>query len=71
MTEASSWGHRIRPALGRDHEEHTTPFGATDDGVAIQTECNPGGLPIEVFDGFRKRVATDRSQLSRNEKESP
>ncbi len=31
--------------------------------LMIQTESNPGGLPIEVFDGFREGVATDRSQF--------
>ncbi|MEW9555092.1 alpha/beta fold hydrolase [Nonomuraea sp. NPDC050783] len=29
----------------------------------VQTESNPGGLPVEVFDGFREAVATNRSQF--------
>ncbi|CAM5603173.1 Chloroperoxidase OS=Streptomyces fumanus OX=67302 GN=GCM10018772_14890 PE=3 SV=1 [Streptomyces fumanus] len=29
----------------------------------VQTEANPGGLPVEVFDGFREAVATNRSQF--------
>ena len=31
--------------------------------LMVRTESNPGGLPIEVFDGFRDAVATDRSQF--------
>ena len=32
----------------------------------LKTAANPGGLPIEVFDGIRKGVATDRSQFYRD-----
>ena len=31
--------------------------------IMLQTEANPGGLPIEVFDGFRAGVAGERSQF--------
>jgi non-heme chloroperoxidase len=31
--------------------------------VMLQTAANPGGLPIEVFDGIRAGVLTDRSQF--------
>ena len=31
--------------------------------VMVKKESNPGGLPIEVFDGFRKGVATNRAQI--------
>ncbi|MGA4983807.1 alpha/beta fold hydrolase [Streptomyces cellulosae] len=31
--------------------------------LMVQTESNPGGLPAEVFDGFRESVATNRSQF--------
>ncbi|GAC00859.1 MULTISPECIES: alpha/beta fold hydrolase [Gordonia] len=31
--------------------------------IMVQTEANPGGLPVEVFDGFRDGVAGDRSQF--------
>ena len=30
--------------------------------LMLQTESNPGGLPIEVFDGIREGTATNRSQ---------
>src|SRR5712672_4181147 len=29
----------------------------------VQTEKNPGGTPIEVFDGFRKALAANRAQF--------
>ncbi len=31
--------------------------------IMLKTEFNPGGLPIEVFDGIRKASIADRSQL--------
>ncbi|MEV7015219.1 alpha/beta hydrolase [Streptomyces sp. NPDC093991] len=31
--------------------------------LMVQTRSNPTGLPVEVFDGFREGVATDRSQF--------
>lgn len=31
--------------------------------LMVKTEANPGGTPIEVFDGFRKALADNRSQF--------
>jgi non-heme chloroperoxidase len=31
--------------------------------LMVKTEANPGGLPIEVFDGLREGVRTDRYQF--------
>ncbi|WP_264298880.1 alpha/beta fold hydrolase [Pseudooceanicola spongiae] len=31
--------------------------------IMLKTAANPGGLPMEVFDGFRAGVATNRAQL--------
>lgn len=31
--------------------------------LMVKTENNPGGTPIEVFDGFRKALAANRSQF--------
>jgi non-heme chloroperoxidase len=31
--------------------------------LMLKTAANPGGLPIEVFDGLRKNVLADRSQF--------
>ena len=32
--------------------------------LMVKTETNPGGTPIEVFDGFRKALAANRAQFS-------
>ncbi|WP_037076459.1 alpha/beta fold hydrolase [Neorhizobium vignae] len=34
--------------------------------IMLKTENNPGGLPIEVFDGFRAALATNRAQFFRD-----
>ncbi len=34
--------------------------------IMLKTEANPGGLPMEVFDGIRKGVAGNRSQFYRD-----
>jgi non-heme chloroperoxidase len=31
--------------------------------LMLQTDANPGGLPIEVFDGFREGTGSNRSQF--------
>ena len=31
--------------------------------IMVKTPANPGGLPIEVFDDFRKQLAANRSQF--------
>jgi non-heme chloroperoxidase len=31
--------------------------------LMLKTQANPGGLPIEVFDGIRSSVLSDRAQL--------
>lgn len=31
--------------------------------IMVKTENNPGGLPIEVFDGFRAALAANRAQF--------
>ncbi len=33
--------------------------------IMLKTEANPGGLPIEVFDGFRAQLAANRAQFYR------
>jgi non-heme chloroperoxidase len=34
--------------------------------VMVKTDANPGGLPIEVFDGFRAALAANRAQFYRD-----
>jgi non-heme chloroperoxidase len=31
--------------------------------IMVRTEANPGGLPIEVFDGFRQALAANRAEF--------
>ncbi len=31
--------------------------------IMVKSEANPGGLPIEVFDGFRAALAANRAQF--------
>ena len=31
--------------------------------IMVKTPTNPGGLPIEVFDGFRRQLAANRAQF--------
>ena len=39
--------------------------------IMLKTPANPGGLPIEVFDGFRKALADNRAQFFRDIPEGP
>ena len=34
--------------------------------LMLKTEANPGGLPIEVFDGFQAQAASNRAQFYRD-----
>jgi non-heme chloroperoxidase len=34
--------------------------------IMVKTPSNPGGLPIEVFDGLRESLATNRAQFYRD-----
>ena len=34
--------------------------------IMVRSEKNPGGLPLEVFDGFRTQVASNRAQFYRD-----
>lgn len=47
---------------GADRVAKVVIIGAVPPRMA-QTESSPHGLPAEVLDGFRERVATDRSQF--------
>ena len=34
--------------------------------IMVRTPANPGGLPLEVFDGFRRQLAANRAQYYRD-----
>ena len=39
--------------------------------IMVKTAANPGGLPIEVFDGFRQQLAANRAQFYRDVASGP
>jgi non-heme chloroperoxidase len=39
--------------------------------VMVKSDKNPGGLPLEVFDGFRAQLAANRAQLYRDTPAGP
>ena len=39
--------------------------------IMVKSEANPGGLPIEVFDGFRAALAANRAQFYRDVPSGP
>jgi non-heme chloroperoxidase len=39
--------------------------------IMLKTAANPGGLPIEVFDGFRQQLAANRAQFYRDVASGP
>ena len=39
--------------------------------LMLKTDANPGGLPMEVFDGFRKGLASGRAQFYRDVADGP
>jgi non-heme chloroperoxidase len=39
--------------------------------IMVKTPANPGGLPIEVFDGFRQQLASNRAQFYRDVPSGP
>src|SRR5258705_3397588 len=47
---------------GTKHVAKAVLIGAVPP-LMLKTAANPGGLPIDVFDGIRKGVLADRSQF--------
>jgi non-heme chloroperoxidase len=39
--------------------------------IMVKTSANPGGLPLEVFDGFRQQLAANRAQFYRDVASGP
>jgi non-heme chloroperoxidase len=61
----STGGGEVTHYLGR-HGESRVAMAVLIDAVPpimVKTPANPGGLPIEVFDGFRKTLADNRAQF--------
>jgi len=65
MVGHSTGGGEVARYLGRHGSKRVSKavlIGAVPP-LMLQTEKNPGGLPISVFDGIRAGVAADRSQF--------
>jgi len=65
MIGHSTGGGEVAHYLGRHGTKRVAKavlIGAVPP-VMVKKESNPGGLPIEVFDGIRAGVAADRSQF--------
>ncbi len=55
---------------GRDRVHKLVLIGAVPP-LMLKTAANPGGLPIEVFDGFRQQLAANRSRFYRDVASGP
>lgn len=55
---------------GRERVAKTVLIGAVPP-IMVKTAANPGGLPIEVFDGFRSALAGNRAQFYRDVPSGP
>jgi non-heme chloroperoxidase len=65
MVGHSTGGGEVARCIGRHGTKRVRKavlLGAVPP-LMLKTEANPGGLPIEVFDGIRAGVAADRSQF--------
>jgi non-heme chloroperoxidase len=65
MVGHSTGGGEVARYIGRHgtkRVQKTVLMGAVPP-IMLKTEANPGGLPIEVFDGFRKSYLDDRAQF--------
>ncbi len=61
----STGGGEVARYIGRHGTKHVAKvvlIGAVPP-LMLKSATNPGGLPIEVFDGLREAVRTDRSQF--------
>lgn len=61
----STGGGEVARYVGRHGTARVAKLGLISavPPLMLKTEANPGGLPIEVFDGIRKGSLADRSQL--------
>ena len=61
----STGGGEVAHYLGRHGESRvaTAALISAVPPIMVKTQANPGGLPIEVFDGLRKALADNRAQF--------
>jgi non-heme chloroperoxidase len=68
MVGHSTGGGEVARYLGRHGSKHVAKavLISAVPPVMLKSEKNPGGLPIDVFDGIRAGVMNDRSQFYRD-----
>ena len=61
----STGGGEVAHYLGRHGESRVAKAVLIDavPPILVKTSANPGGLPIELFDGLRKALADNRAQF--------
>ncbi|MDD0841236.1 alpha/beta fold hydrolase [Pseudomonas sp. Gutcm_11s] len=69
----STGGGEVARYIGRHGTSRVAKAGliAAVPPLMVQTEANPGGLPISVFDGIRAASIADRSQLYKDVASGP
>src|SRR5262245_23825888 len=73
MVGHSTGGGEVARYIGRHGTQRVSKavlMGAVPP-IMLKTKANPGGLPLEVFDGFRKAYLEDRSQFFLNVASGP
>ena len=61
----ATYGRPSSQASGKPRVARLVLIGAVPP-IMLKTPSNPGGLPIEVFDGLRQQLAANRSQFYRD-----
>jgi len=69
----STGGGEVARYLGRHGSKRVAKAGLISavPPLMVKTDKNPGGIPLEVFDGFRKAFLADRSQFFRDVASGP
>ncbi|WP_236205264.1 alpha/beta fold hydrolase [Pseudomonas tohonis] len=69
----STGGGEVARYIGRHGTARVAKAGliAAVPPLMVRTEANPGGLPLEVFDGIRAASIADRSQLYKDVASGP
>ena len=69
----STGGGEVARYIGRHGTKRVAKavFVSAVPPLMVKTETNPGGLPIEVFDGFRSAFLADRSQFFKDVPSGP
>jgi non-heme chloroperoxidase len=64
VSHSTGGGEAVRDVARYDWDRVAQVLIGAVPPLLLKTEANPGGLPIEVFDGLRKQLAANRSHSS-------